>query len=70
MSKETRLQEIKRCLDRAEELGGSELEGYHLDVSDMRYLYDKLVRVKEYAQAPTDAYGQDLDHILRILNND
>ncbi len=40
---ESRFEEIKRCLVRAEELGGTQIESpYDLYVADVRYLVDKV----------------------------
>lgn len=61
--KETRLQEIKRCLARAEELGGVSLEPYDLYVSDVRYLVDML-------EVAADGYIGDYETFTRKITRD
>lgn len=45
---ESRFEEIKRCLERAEELGGTTVESpYDLYVTDVRYLVDLVESLQE-----------------------
>lgn len=77
MPKETRLQEIKRCLDRATELGGVSLGDditeapYDLSVSDVQYLYDKLMKVRAYAHNVQWLDGSEIvDKVKTLIDND